>query len=41
VVSSLGHKAFIVAMFLKMGSEIDRGMEEVSRAIISVLKGQT
>ncbi len=39
VVSGLGHKAFVVAMFKNTSSNIDKGVEEVSSTIMDILKG--
>jgi len=40
VVSGLGPKAFVAAMFQSSDSEIDSAMEKVGRAAMDVLKGQ-
>ena len=39
VVTGLGHKAFVVALFQKSAPENLRGMDEVSSAIMDVLRG--
>lgn len=39
VVSGLGQKAFVVAMFQKSTPEMLKGMEEVGSAIMDVLRG--
>jgi len=39
IVAGLGQKAFVVAMFQKSGDDMIKGIEEVSKAIMDVLKG--
>ncbi len=40
VVSGLGTKAFVAAMFPAMNDKIDEGMEEIGQLIMNVLKSQ-
>ena len=39
VLTGLGQKAFVVALFQKSGPEMLKGMEEVGSAIMDVLRG--